>query len=151
MSQKFFRQLKEEANWTCSYCADRAETDRQRRFIHVHHRDRNRTNNDVTNLEIVCSDCHWMVHRGTQWDAANKCWDTSYNRAERAFQNFWNASEMQRVEMLVPTDIARELQTLADQQAGGDIGKWVTWQRRWIELHSAAQREMDGDRTAVTA
>lgn len=30
--------------------------------LHVHHRDRDRSNNDPENLEVLCKDCHWDIH-----------------------------------------------------------------------------------------
>ena len=31
-------------------------------IIHVHHKDRNRSNNSVDNLEALCPNCHWTEH-----------------------------------------------------------------------------------------
>jgi len=31
-------------------------------ILHVHHRDRNRLNNDSLNLEIICPNCHYEEH-----------------------------------------------------------------------------------------
>lgn len=31
-------------------------------ILHVHHRDRNRKNNDLTNLELICPNCHYEEH-----------------------------------------------------------------------------------------
>ncbi len=31
-------------------------------ILHVHHRDRNRNNNDLTNLELICPNCHYEEH-----------------------------------------------------------------------------------------
>ena len=31
-------------------------------ILHVHHRDRNHTNNDYGNLELVCPNCHYEEH-----------------------------------------------------------------------------------------
>lgn len=33
--------------------------------IHVHHVDRNRNNNDLNNLEVLCANCHAIEHWGT--------------------------------------------------------------------------------------
>lgn len=30
----------------------------------VHHKDRNRNNNDLSNLEILCANCHYRIHFG---------------------------------------------------------------------------------------
>ena len=32
--------------------------------IEVHHRDKNRCNNDLDNLVVLCHDCHQTVHHG---------------------------------------------------------------------------------------
>jgi endogenous inhibitor of DNA gyrase (YacG/DUF329 family) len=31
-------------------------------ILHVHHRDRNRSNNDLKNLELICPNCHALEH-----------------------------------------------------------------------------------------
>lgn len=31
-------------------------------ILHVHHKDRDRNNNDVSNLEIICPNCHYEEH-----------------------------------------------------------------------------------------
>ena len=31
-------------------------------ILHVHHRDRNRKNNDLGNLELICPNCHYEEH-----------------------------------------------------------------------------------------
>jgi hypothetical protein len=31
--------------------------------LHVHHKDRNRKNNDIENLEVLCADCHQEEHK----------------------------------------------------------------------------------------
>lgn len=33
--------------------------------LEVHHIDRNRDNNDITNLVVLCANCHRIEHRGT--------------------------------------------------------------------------------------
>lgn len=30
----------------------------------VHHKDRNRNNNDISNLEVLCANCHMIEHQG---------------------------------------------------------------------------------------
>lgn len=32
--------------------------------LQVHHKDHNRSNNDISNLEILCPTCHWEHHLG---------------------------------------------------------------------------------------
>lgn len=31
-------------------------------ILQVHHRDRNRNNNDLSNLELICPNCHYEEH-----------------------------------------------------------------------------------------
>ena len=31
-------------------------------ILHIHHRDRNRANNDLANLELICPNCHYEEH-----------------------------------------------------------------------------------------
>jgi len=31
-------------------------------ILHVHHKDRNRSNNDFSNLELICPNCHFEEH-----------------------------------------------------------------------------------------
>jgi hypothetical protein len=47
----------EEKGTECESCGSTSD-------IEVHHRDRNRCNNDVSNLVVLCSDCHNTVHNG---------------------------------------------------------------------------------------
>lgn len=42
----------------CELCG---KEDKSRR-IHVHHKDKNRNNNDLGNLQVVCSKCHSLLH-----------------------------------------------------------------------------------------
>lgn len=34
----------------------------KREVLHVHHKDRNRNNNDFSNLELICPNCHYEEH-----------------------------------------------------------------------------------------
>jgi len=34
----------------------------KREILHVHHKDRNRNNNDLKNLELICPNCHYEEH-----------------------------------------------------------------------------------------
>ena len=68
--------LKAWGHWRCWHCGlqgllpgervlDRAE--RARRALQVHHRNRDRTNNALYNLEVVCARCHLGTHRGERF------------------------------------------------------------------------------------
>lgn len=41
----------------CGYCDNKLALD-------VHHKDRNRENNSIDNLEVLCANCHAIEHRG---------------------------------------------------------------------------------------
>ncbi|MBI5003828.1 HNH endonuclease [Candidatus Kaiserbacteria bacterium] len=34
----------------------------KKEILHVHHRDRNRNNNDLSNLALICPNCHYEEH-----------------------------------------------------------------------------------------
>lgn len=34
----------------------------KKEILHVHHKDRNRTNNELHNLELICPNCHYEEH-----------------------------------------------------------------------------------------
>lgn len=39
--------------------------------LEVHHIDKNRDNNDISNLEIVCANCHTLIHKGKLYGTAS--------------------------------------------------------------------------------
>lgn len=41
---------------------ERCNYDKHQSAIIVHHKDRNRENNDITNLEVLCANCHLIEH-----------------------------------------------------------------------------------------
>lgn len=44
---------------TCAVCGERDLT-----VLEIHHRDRNRAHNDLSNLIILCANCHVKLHKG---------------------------------------------------------------------------------------
>lgn len=52
---------REVENYTCEVCGYHAETMFDRRFIHVHHRDGDKLNNRMSNLQCLCIHCHANV------------------------------------------------------------------------------------------
>lgn len=41
-------------NWNCARCKKYA--------VHVHHKDKNTSNNKLENLEPLCKECHYLEH-----------------------------------------------------------------------------------------
>lgn len=41
---------------------ERCGFDRDKAILGVHHKDRDRHNNELTNLEVLCPNCHSMEH-----------------------------------------------------------------------------------------
>jgi hypothetical protein len=57
MSEREYRELGLEAHGTeCAVCGDEEDV--------IHHRDGNKSNNDVSNLIPLCYACHQKVHAG---------------------------------------------------------------------------------------
>lgn len=64
-----------ENDWVCQICglellypgekAPKAESYRRR--ANVHHRDRNKRNDDHSNLQLLCPKCHLNEHRGDRY------------------------------------------------------------------------------------
>ncbi len=48
------------SNKICNRCG----YDEHPEILQVHHKDRNRDNNDLSNLEILCPNCHMIEHHG---------------------------------------------------------------------------------------
>lgn len=54
------RRFKEGRNWTCEKCYQ--DLSQARKFLHAHHRDRNKANNSIFNLQALCIRCHAREH-----------------------------------------------------------------------------------------
>jgi hypothetical protein len=54
--QSIAKNVKEAANWRCGQCHLSLISDRE--LLHVHHRDRDTTNNSRANLQVLCVQCH---------------------------------------------------------------------------------------------
>lgn len=39
--------------------------------LEVHHKDKNRDNNDISNLQILCANCHTLTHKGKLYGTAS--------------------------------------------------------------------------------
>lgn len=54
---------KAQENFKCQICHFVPETDQQKRYIHVHHIDKTKTNHALWNLLVVCQLCHSKLHK----------------------------------------------------------------------------------------
>jgi hypothetical protein len=57
--KKIRLRILERDDFTCGYCGYRAE-----KYQQVNHIDGNPKNNDDSNLEVICPDCHKVMHSG---------------------------------------------------------------------------------------
>jgi hypothetical protein len=53
---------KKAQNYTCEECGWKPRETKEKRYIHVHHFDKNRRNNWSSNLKVLCIDCHYNYH-----------------------------------------------------------------------------------------
>jgi len=58
---KISTQLKVKKDYTCQECGFKARNEYERRFIHTHHINGNKTNNYEDNLKVLCIKCHSEV------------------------------------------------------------------------------------------
>jgi len=52
------RRVRERSRWTCQRCRLAFKEPHTRPWLHVHHRDGNRANSSLGNLEVLCIGCH---------------------------------------------------------------------------------------------
>jgi len=55
---KISKSLREARNWTCENLECRINLKDAPRFLHVHHKDFDKTNNSLQNLQVLCIECH---------------------------------------------------------------------------------------------
>lgn len=55
------RKYRESKNYTCERCGFHPASEYDKQYIHTHHKDGNKLNNDVSNLECLCMKCHANV------------------------------------------------------------------------------------------
>lgn len=66
---KISNRFKESRNWTCERCYQ--DLNLHRRFLHAHHRNRNKANNSIFNLQALCIRCHAGEHPDNKQLAAS--------------------------------------------------------------------------------
>lgn len=59
-----FRKYRKKALKYLKKICSRCNYSENQKAIIVHHKDRNRMNNDISNLEILCGNCHFIEHYG---------------------------------------------------------------------------------------
>ena len=52
--------LRDAAGWRCDEC--KRDFSQNPSYLHVHHKDGVKTNNDMGNLRVLCRDCHERIH-----------------------------------------------------------------------------------------
>jgi hypothetical protein len=59
--KKLSNKRREEEHYTCKECGFKASNFFERQFIDVHHKDRNKINNEKDNLIVLCAECHSKI------------------------------------------------------------------------------------------
>ena len=59
---KISRQYKESKDYTCEKCGLKVSNRFDRMYIHCHHKDGDKLNNDFSNLQCLCIKCHSQVN-----------------------------------------------------------------------------------------
>lgn len=57
----FSRKFRREKEFKCDICGIQAKQRKDQRYWHVHHKDGNKLNNDLDNLQCLCIRCHSQV------------------------------------------------------------------------------------------
>ena len=57
------RITKERNKWCCEDCGLDCSKLKHRRFLHAHHKSSNKADNDLSNLQALCIQCHQDRHR----------------------------------------------------------------------------------------
>ena len=76
-----YREIK---NYTCERCGVQMNNSFDQHYIHVHHKDGNKTNNRTSNLECLCIRCHAKVdevHKRNFSSKANKIMLEQFNES----------------------------------------------------------------------
>ena len=55
---KISNQIKNKRDYTCEICGWRPRNHYEKRFIHTHHKNGDKTNNNSDNLKVLCIKCH---------------------------------------------------------------------------------------------
>lgn len=61
--ERISREHREKHNYTCEECGLKISNVFDRQYMHVHHIDSNKTNNNVANLKCLCMRCHANIDK----------------------------------------------------------------------------------------
>ena len=64
--RKISIQRKKAVNYTCQECGWRPKEKKDRKYIHTHHIDKNKSNNLSSNLKVLCIECHYYNYHKTR-------------------------------------------------------------------------------------
>jgi hypothetical protein len=53
---------KKAKNYTCEECGWSPKSSKEKKYIHTHHMDKDKSNNLSSNLKVLCIDCHFNYH-----------------------------------------------------------------------------------------
>lgn len=59
LSEGLKERIKRRRSYICNACGKKKRSSN----LEIHHKDRNRHNNDPSNLRVLCIDCHDTLHR----------------------------------------------------------------------------------------
>lgn len=65
--ERLRRRVLDAVGWRCERCGDAGP-------MEIHHRDRDRTNNDPANLEALCRGCHLAEHDRLKGQPLAQAW-----------------------------------------------------------------------------
>lgn len=95
--------------------------------LDIHHKDRNRANNDDSNLQALCRPCHQSVHRGLTWSDELNGWDTPFAREKALRNERWLRGAKETVSLTFDAGALEELRALArDAYGNEDIGRLIS-------------------------
>lgn len=125
LTHKARRELIDSKQSCCEICGTRESG----RRIHVHHRDRDRSNNSEANLQVLCRDCHYRTHKGHKWNADLREWDTPEALQNQHWQTHWQECSKTTVVVTIADNVFAELMAMCD----GDIGEWISRHRLHLQ------------------
>jgi hypothetical protein len=77
--------------------------------LHVHHKDRDRKNNDVSNLRIMCRSCHFSLHANENQAKERARMDAWFETEDRKQTERWNNAPKLSVSFQIEESLAEEL------------------------------------------